>query len=140
MSENAKALADFRKKLEMLLGDFDESAKRVVVAQANHGMGVTIKNTPVGKSYPGHVGGTLKRGWKRNKYRRIGNAHVSGYSNNVEYGVYVNNGHRTVNQKGETTGWVEGRFMLDKGVNEADRKLPQLFDAEIARIKRETGF
>ena len=30
--------------------------------------------------------------------------------------------------------------MLEKGVNAAERQLPALFDAEIDRIKRETGF
>ena len=138
--ENRKALADFRRKLEGLLGDFDESSRRVVTAQANAGKAVTKRETPVGKSTPTHVGGTLRRGWKRDKTRRVGNAHVSGYSNNVEYGQYVNYGHRTVNKAKETTGWVEGRFMLEKGVNAAERQLPALFDAEINRIKRELGF
>lgn len=139
MSENAKALADFRKKLEMLLGDFDESAKRVVSQQAAQGMGVTMRETPVKTGF-------LKGQWKCDKYRKVGNAHVSGYSNNVAYAVFVNNGHRKSNSPKELIGpvegknWVEGKFMLEKGVNEADRKLPQLFDAEIARIKRETGF
>lgn len=138
--ENQKALTEFRKKLEALLGDFGESARRVVTAQANAGRHVTKRETPVGKSTPTHVGGTLRRGWKRDKTRKVGNAHVSGYSNNVAYGQYVNYGHRTVNKEKETTGWVEGRFMLEKGVNAAERQLPTLFDAEISRIKRETGF
>ena len=131
--ENQKALADFRRKLEGLLGDFDESARRVVTAQANAGMAAAKRGTPV---KTGH----LRRSWRRDKTRRVGNAHVSGYSNNVEYGQYVNYGHRTVNKAKETTGWVEGRFMLEKGVNAAERQLPALFDAEINRIKRELGF
>lgn len=131
--ENRKALAEFRKKLEALLGDFDGSARRVVTAQANAGRHVTVRETP-------YKTGWLKHNWRRDKTRKVGNAHVSGYSNNVEYGQYVNYGHRTVNKAKETTGWVEGRFMLEKGVNAAERQLPALFDAEISRIKRETGF
>ena len=82
----------------------------------------------------------IRDSWKRDKTRKVGNAHISGYSNNVVYGQYVNYGHRAVNKAKETTGWVEGRFMLEKGVNAAERQLPALFDAEIDRIKRETGF
>ena len=131
--ENQKALADLRRKLDGLLGDFDESARRVVTAQANAGLLVTRRETPI---KTGH----LHHNWIRDRYRRVGNAHVSGYSNNVEYGQYVNYGHRTVNGAKETTGWVEGRFMLEKGVNAAERQLPALFDAEINRIKLELGF
>lgn len=132
-AENRRALSDFRRKLEELLGDFNESAHRVVTAQANTGMAATKRETPVKTSH-------LRRNWRRDKTRKVGSAHVSGYSNNVVYGQYVNYGHRTVNKAKETTGWVEGRFMLEKGVNAADRQLPALFDAEISRIKRETGF
>ena len=132
-SQNRKALADFQKKLEGLLQDFDESARRVVTAQANLGLAVTTRETPV---KTGH----LRRGWKRDKARKAGGAHAAGYSNNVEYGSYINYGHRTVNRSGAITGWVEGRFMLEKGAGEADRRLPALFDAEIARVKREGGF
>nr|DAJ95996.1 MAG TPA: putative tail-component [Caudoviricetes sp.] len=158
MMENQAALAKFRKELEELLGDFDRSARRVVTNQAKAGIAETKKETPVG-TYSNEVffytewgkpvhfttketitGGTLKRTWKLNRTRKVGNAHVSGYSNNTPYGVYVNYGHRTVNRWGETTGWVEGRNMLEKGVSAAERKLPQLFDEEIRRVKRETGF
>ncbi len=131
--ENRKALSDFRLKLDSLLADFDESARRVVTAQANVGLAATKRETPF---RTGH----LRRNWKRDKTRKVGNAHISGYSNNVVYGQYVNYGHRAVNKAKETTGWVEGRFMLEKGVNAAERQLPALFDAEIDRIKRETGF
>ena len=133
MSGNSRALAEFRRKLEGLLQDFDESARRVVTAQANLGLAVTVRETPVETGY-------LRRGWHRDRVRRVGNAHISSYSNSVAYAPYVNYGHRTVNGWGETTGWVEGRFMLEKGVEEADRRLPALFDAEIARVKREGGF
>ena len=111
--ENRKALSDFRLKLDSLLADFDESARRVVTAQANAGLAATKRETP-------YRTGHLRRNWRRDKTRKVGNAHISGYSNNVEYGQYVNYGHRTVNKAKETTGWVEGRFMLEKGVNAAE--------------------
>lgn len=131
--QNQKAFADFRKKLELLLGDFDESAKRVVSQQANIGMSVTKQNTPAPTGY-------LRRAWRRGKTIKVGNAHVSSYTNIVDYGLYVNNGHRTVNSKKETTGWVPGFHMLEQGVDEARRQLPAIFDNEIARIKRKEGF
>lgn len=65
--------------------------------------------TPVGKVR----GGTLRRSWKNNKsgtYERI-------ISNTVEYGPHVENGHRIV-RNGSVVGYVEGRYMLKRSVEE----------------------
>ena len=59
--------------------------------------------------------------------------------NNTPYGGYVNDGHRTVNKKGETTGWVEGQFFLDKGVEAATAALPGLFEQALGEVKDKYG-
>ncbi len=158
---NARAMAEFRKQLESLLGDFDESAKRIISRQAHVGMAETAKNTPVGV-YSSTVsfiikrgkhagrevsfttgytkqGGTLKKAWAKTPVRKVGTAWVSGYANPTPYAIYVNEGHRQV-VKGETVGWVEGKHMLEIGMRAAEKALPSIATAEIARIKRKSGF
>ncbi len=160
-AENARAAAEFRKRLESLMGDFDESGKRIVNQMAAVGMDETVENTPTGDysrmvsfviksgkhagkrvefmtSYA-KVGGTLKRAWQKSKTQKVGNAWVSGYSNPTDYAVYVNNGHRIV-VKGVTVGFVEGKHMLEIGMRAAEKALPAIYNAEIARIKRKSGF
>lgn len=158
---NARAMAEFRKELESLLGDFDESAKRVVTRMTAVGYAETTKNTPVGVYSPEvsfaiksgknagkevrfttgirKQGGTLKKAWAKSTPYKAGNAWVSGYANPTAYAVYVNNGHRIV-VKGATVGFVEGKHMLEIGTRAAEKALPSLLNTEIARIKRKSGF
>lgn len=70
--------------------------------------------TPVGKVR----GGTLRRSWRNNKlgtYERI-------ISNNVEYAPHVENGHRIV-RNGRVVGYVEGRYMLKRSMEELESGL-----------------
>ncbi len=137
-SQNEKNFAKFRKQLEGLFVDLDDSAKRVVDNMANVGIRVTKGNTPVNRN-PKVIGGTLRKGWRKNKTYKVGNSFVSGYQNNTSYALYVNNGHRIV-KNGVTVGFVKGRLMLEKGTDEARRQTHSLFENEIARVKRKTGF
>ena len=98
--------------------------------------GRTVSFTVSGKKN----GGTLRRGWIKSKTRKAGNSWVSGYANNVDYAIYVNNGHRTVNKDGATVGYVKGVRMLEQGIDEARRQTESLFRAEITRVKNKTGF
>lgn len=137
-AENSRNFAHFRKQLDELFADVDESAKRVAGRMADVGINVTKKNTPVNKA-PHVIGGTLRKGWIKTATRKVGNSYVSGYTNDVEYGMYVNNGHRIV-RNGVTVGYVKGKRMLEQGINEARRQTETLFQQEIARVKRKTGF
>ncbi len=158
---NARAMAEFRKQLESLFGDFDDSARRIVDRMAAVGFAETVKNTPVGVysstvsfiiKHGKHAGkevsfttgytkqgGTLKKAWVKTPVRKVGNTWVSGYANPTFYAGYVNDGHRVVAQ-GETVGWVEGKHMLEIGMRAAEKALPSIAAAEIARIKRKSGF
>ena len=154
---NAKAMAEFRKQLEALPASFEESAKRIVNRMAYTGLAVSKEKTHVGV-YSKRVsffttsgklvqfttgikkqGGTLKRAWVKDPTRRVGNAIVGGYSNDAPYAMYVNNGHRIVSN-GITWGLVPGQHMLELGIKAVEQSLPSLLDAEIKRIKGETGF
>lgn len=85
------------------------------------------------------IGGTLKRGWYRDSAQRMGNSMVGSWSNNTSYAMYVNDGHRVVRNK-KTVGFAPGKHFLEKGIRAAEKALPSLLDAEIKRIKGETGF
>jgi len=154
---NARAMAEFRKQLERLPVEFDESAKRIVNQFCAVAERESKRVTPVGK-YPKDVsfvtrsgkvvrfttgvkkqGGTLRRGWYRVSAKKYGKAWAGAWANNVSYAGYVNDGHRVV-RNGETIGYVEGRFMLEIGQRAAEKALPSLLNAEIARIKGKTGF
>lgn len=155
---NEKNYAIFRNQLLGLLGDLDESAKRVVSDMANVGLAVTKKNTPVSgyetsinskgvkvyrKKKGAVVGGTLRKAWLKNKTFKVAGTFQSGYSNNTAYGIYVNNGHRitTPGEEGRVTvGYVKGVRMLEQGMNEARRQTQSLFQKEITRVKRKSGF
>lgn len=158
---NARATADFLKRLKALQADFDESARRIVNRAAYVGMAESIRNTPVGVysrevsftikngkqagkevhfvTSGTKVGGTLKKAWTRMDAHKEGNMWISGYTNPTSYAVYVNNGHRVV-VKGVTVGYVQGKHMLEIGRRAAEKAMPAIMEAEIARIKRKSGF
>lgn len=149
-----RAFKQFQDQLRSLEKELDISSKRIVGKMAAIGLRETVRNTPVGeyktsgtkrrlkkpgKSSYTQIGGTLRRGWKLDGTKRVAGGWRSGYSNSVEYAPYVNDGHRIV-RDGKTVGWVPGRHMLEIGTRAAERALPSLFNAEIARIKGKTGF
>ncbi len=126
----------FIKSLERLNADLDDVARRVVNRAVNEGMAVTIKATPPRKDSKRIFSGTLKKGWIQNPAQRVLNGWEGGYSNNVEYGIYVNFGHRIVS-KGKTIGYLPGQFFLEEGVNHARRNMEHYFRSEIKTIKGE---
>jgi hypothetical protein len=80
--------------------------------------GVKLK-TPVGKSTPSHTGGQLRREWHQKKINKF--EYV--VYNNVKYASYVENGHRIKNKSGEYVGFVDGRYMLKRTVDEVEQVL-----------------
>lgn len=75
------------------------------------------KRTPVDS-------GHLRRNWQVGNVEKRGNAYVVEIFNNLEYALFVNNGHRTRDHKG----WVEGRFMVEISMNEIERQLPKFLE------------
>ena len=138
-SQNIQNMMKFRKQLESCFIELDIVPKNVVSKMADVGIALTKKKTPVNKA-PNVIGGTLRKAWKKTKVHQVGNAVVSGYTNNVHYGLYVNNGHRIVTKGGVIVGYVDGERMLEKGINEARRQTQLLFRIEVAKAKRKSGF
>lgn len=70
----------------------------------------------------GRVGGNLRRNWVLEGCEKQGDAYVVTISNNTEYAIYVENGHRTADH----SGWVEGQFFLKITMEEIMDKLPSI--------------
>ena len=100
-----------------------------------------IKRTPVGQ-YPkgsGKTGGTLRRGWTAGKssnatayansltVNKVGGDYVIEIINPVEYGSYVEFGHRTRDHMG----WVEGHFMLTISEDEIRKSAPRILEKKL---------
>ncbi|MCH1940528.1 HK97 gp10 family phage protein [Holdemania massiliensis] len=158
MSDNI--FAEFLETLKKLDVDLKESQIKVVDMAMDVMQRSAVQNTPVGSydkevnfitSKGEHVhfttsvarqGGTLRRGWHLSRtYVRKGQ--VQKYiTNNVDYAVYVNNGHRLVaivDGVKITTGYVPGQFFLESAVKTAERALSWIYDAELRRVKAKHG-
>jgi len=127
-----KALIDkFRKELEEMLEDA-AGVEKIILDKVGKLMLKRVKdNTPVDT-------GVLQKSWKstpaiKNKAGEVKKV----IFNNENYAEYVNYGHRIVNKKGETVGFVKGHYMLEKALGQAEKELVQAFEEEIRRINKE---
>lgn len=67
-------------------------------------------------------GGTLRRNWFIKSMEKVGDTYVVGIENNIEYGPWVNYGHR----KSDHSGWVEGQFFLELTMEQIESQLPNI--------------
>lgn len=153
---SVKGFKEFEKKLEKLSVEAKETViKNTLNKTANYGLAVAKKNTPVGV-YSNQVsfttkdgkqvsfkvtpkqGGTLRRGWKTSAIKKTSNnTYQKELFNNVEYALYVDQGHRiveTIDGKQVTKGWVNGRFMLDKAENAMLSQATNILSSELNKI------
>lgn len=142
-SFQAEDLKRFQKELEKLERNADAFLQACARELAARLLGLVIKRTPVGE-YPngsGKKGGTLRRGWTGGQspsakeyanslaVHHSGDAYLIELVNPVEYGMYVEYGHRTPNHKG----WVTGRFMMSISVRELEKIAPQVLENKIKK-------
>ncbi len=127
---NKKAIDQFRKELKAMLGDIGEVDKKVLNRAVNAGVRVAKENTPV-------ITGFMRRRWGTYPARKTSDGITKRMFNAAGYSEYVNYGHRTVDGEGNTTGWVEGKFILEKAVTHAEKVMKREFEKEINRINRE---
>ena len=136
---NESMVKQFRKELLSMLGDIEEIDKKVLNKSVNKGIAYAKRNTPVGV-YPNKQGGFMRRSWKSTPAVKSSSGEVTkSLLNNADYSGYVNYGHRIVNKYGETVGWVNGKFILEKTVGFIERELVKDFREEVERINREHG-
>lgn len=89
-----------------------------------------------GQSKPWRVTGNLVRGWGSSNIKKIGGNLLVEISNNQEYAIYVEVGHRGVYvpSVGKTlhldTHWTPGRYMLAKSLDEMQKALNNIIEKE----------
>lgn len=126
-------LRRFQEKLNRLqeseINAFVESCAKELAARL---LRMVIKRTPV-------RGGTLRKGWTGSRKKsaksyaesltvnHFDDTYVIEIINPVEYGMYVEYGHRTANHKG----WVPGRFMMTISEQELRQTAPGILEKKI---------
>ena len=135
---NKAAIDKFRRELKAMLGDISEIDARVLTQAVNEGLADAKRNTPVGQYPPssGRVGGFMRKSWGVSPTRKTATSVEKELFNTADYAVYVNYGHRVVNRKGETVGFVKGKFILEKAVNKVEKQLVEEFRKEVERVNR----
>ncbi|MBS5955388.1 MAG: HK97 gp10 family phage protein [Clostridiales bacterium] len=109
------------------LGEIGELDKKILNQAVNEGVADIKKNTPVDT-------GSMRKAWRSAPAVKGGDGVKKTIVNVMDYSSYVNDGHRLVNKLRETTGFVPGQHMLEKGVNYVNKRLIALFKTEIERI------
>mgnify|MGYP001309564119 CR=1 FL=1 len=126
-----KAFIDkYRKELKAMLADISEIDKKVLNKAVNLGAAYARRNTPV-------VTGFMRRSWHTKPTRKTPQGVEKELINSADYSEFVNYGHRVVNSRGETVGWVKGQFILEKAVNKVEKELVKEFKKEVERVNRE---
>jgi hypothetical protein len=135
---NKAAIDKFRKELKAMMGDISEIDSRVLTQAVNEGLADAKRNTPVGQYPPssGRVGGFLRKSWSTTPTQKTSTGVQKEMINTAHYAIFVNYGHRVVNRKGETVGWVPGKFILEKAIKKVDKALVRLFEKEVERVNR----
>ena len=127
---NKAAIDKFRKELKAMMGDISEIDSRVLTQAVNEGLADAKRNTPVGQYPPssGRVGGFLRKSWSTTPTQKTSTGVQKEMINTAHYAIFVNYGHRVVNRKGETVGWVPGKFILEKAIKKVEKALVRLFE------------
>jgi hypothetical protein len=128
---NEAYIKKFRKELTAMLNDISEIDRKVLNKALLKGIRFVKRKdvTPVDTS-------NLQKNWFiRHAVKTPGGVEGELY-NNAEYAPYVNYGHRVKNKNGETVGFIKGRYMIERTVNEIDKALIQGFKLEVERVNR----
>ena len=127
---NKAAIDAFHRELSAEMGDLSEIDIKLLNQAVNEGERHIKQNTPVQTGY-------LRKSC-RSTPAVIGPSWVKKVLvDTANYSEFVNYGHRIVSRSGKTTGFVKGSYMLEKGVSYIDKRLTDLFEAEVLRIRKE---
>lgn len=121
----------FRNELKRMLGDVSEIDKRILNKVGNKTVRRLKENTPVDTGF-------MRRSWKANPAVQHRNKTEKVIANTADYASFVNDGHRIV-RNGVTVGFVEGHFMLERALSQAERDLITEFEAEVRRVNQRHG-
>ncbi len=131
-SANKKAIDEFRKELMGMVEDIREIDQRVLNRAVNAGVKYAKNNSPV-------VTGVYQTKWQSAPAVKAKAGGVTKHLvNSADYASYVNYGHRTVDQAGNTTGYVKskkGDHLLERTVIYAGKQLEKEFKKEVEAVQ-----
>ena len=113
--------------LDDMESDFVKELQRLVEKHGGILLRNTKKETPEGQYNDGRTGGTLRRSWELEK----GDLYVK-LMNRVEYGIFVEYGHRTRGGKS----YVEGVYMLKTSFEKTKKD----FENDLEKLLKKYGF
>ncbi len=114
-----------------MLDDIRDIDIKCLNRAVNEGVADAKRNTPVDTGF-------MRRSWRSAPaVKSVAGGVTKSMINTADYSSYVNDGHRLVNGAGETVGWVNGQFMLEKAINKTDKALEREFKKEVERVNRE---
>lgn len=120
----------FRKELKSMFDDIEDIDKTILNKSVNEGVRHAKNNTNV-------VTGIMKKNWRSAPAVKTKDGVVTkSLVNSADYSEYVNYGHRIVNKKGETVGFVKGQFILEKAVGVVEKELVKNFKKEVERVSK----
>lgn len=128
---NKAEIDKYRKELKAMFEDIREIDIKVLNRSVNEGVRVVKENTPV-------ITGFMRKNWRSAPaVKAKGGGASKTIVNTSDYSPFVNYGHRLVNKAGETTGFVKGQFMLEKGISHTEKTMKTEFEKEVERVNRE---
>jgi len=126
---NKKAIDAFRKELRAMFKDISEIDTKILNRAVSEGVAVAKRNTHVVSSF-------MRKSWRSTPTVKSVKGVEKSIANFMDYSSFVNDGHRKVNRAGETTGWVQGQFMLEKAIHKVDLVLLREFKKEVERVNK----
>lgn len=125
-----KAFIDkYRKELKSMLDDISDIDKKVLNKAVNEGVKVAKDDTNV-------ISGFMRKSWGTTPTTKTSKGVEKSIINTAEYSSYVNYGHRLVNLKGETVGFVKGQFILERAMNKVNKQLIKEFEKEVEMVNK----
>lgn len=136
MAKSSNALKKLSKLLELQKKQFPDVKKRFFVTETGKLVENIVRLTPVDT-------GRLRGAWRANLAKLEGDSWVMSCSNNVEYAMFVEYGHRWArrgfqnikledfNPETDKAGFTKGKFMARDGVAKTEREMQEHWKSHI---------
>ena len=128
LSRNGAAINEFRRLLKAELDDIGKIDKTIITKSAQDGVNFVKNITPIDT-------GHMRKSWRKSPTVQSSKGVSTSITNNADYAMYVNDGHRIVNKKGETVGFIKGRYLIEKTKKRVEADMKKLFGKEVQKIK-----
>lgn len=117
-------VADTIDKILKIPEVFDGEITKTLNSEGADWMGDVVSNTP-------RKTGDLQKSWTLSPISKNANVFEMELSNNLDYAIHVEYGHRTRDGKGK----VEGIHMLKNGTSRLEDRLPASIEKAVARAR-----